>query len=89
MVNVNPTDKLVFDLEMFQIDFNEAKKEALKQEISEKYGVPVKNVEINFIPITIDDKGDKISLILLPIYKTRSFNNNCLKNILQQKVLKM
>ena len=43
MVNVNPTDKLVFDLEMFQIDFN----------------------------------------------KTRSFNNNCLKNILQQKVLKM
>ena len=62
MVNVNPTDKLVFDLEMFQIDFNEAKKEALKQEISEKYGVPVKNVEINFVPITIDDKGDKISL---------------------------
>ena len=62
MIQVNPTDKLVFDLEMFQIDFNEAKKESLRKEISEKYGVPVKNVEINFIPITMDDNGEKISL---------------------------
>lgn len=62
MVKVNPTDKLVFDLEMFQIDFNEQKKESLKKEISEKYGVPLKNVEVNFIPVTVDDKGDKISL---------------------------
>lgn len=62
MIQVNPTDKLVFDLEMFQIDFNEAKKESLRKEISEKYGVPIKNVEINFIPITMDDNGEKISL---------------------------
>lgn len=62
MIQVNPTDRLVFDLEMFQIDFNESKKESLRKEISEKYGVPVKNVEINFVPITIDDKGEKISL---------------------------
>jgi DNA repair exonuclease SbcCD ATPase subunit len=62
MKQVNPTDKLVFDLEMFQIDFNEAKKESLRKEISEKYGVPIKNIEINFVPITIDDKGEKISL---------------------------
>jgi len=62
MVNVNPTDKLVFDLEMFQIDFNEAKKDALRKEISEKYGVPLKNVEVNFVPINIDENGDKISL---------------------------
>lgn len=62
MVKVNPTDKLVFDLEMFQIDFNESKKESLKQEISEKYGVPLKNIEINFVPITIDTNGEKISL---------------------------
>ena len=33
MVKVNPTDKLVFDLEMFQIDFNEQKKESLRKEI--------------------------------------------------------
>ena len=62
MIQVNPTDKLIFDLEMFQIDFNEQKKETLRKEISEKYGVPLKNVEVNFVPITIDDKGDKISL---------------------------
>ena len=44
MIKVNPTDRLVFDLEMFQIDFNEQKKESLRKEISEKYGVPLKNV---------------------------------------------
>ncbi len=62
MIKVNPTDRLVFDLEMFQIDFNEQKKESLRKEISEKYGVPLKNVEVNFVPVTVDDKGDKISL---------------------------
>lgn len=62
MVKVNPTDKLVFDLEMFQIDYNEQKKESLRKEISEKYGVPLKNVEVNFIPITVDNEGEKISL---------------------------
>lgn len=62
MVNVNPTDKLVFDLKMLQIDYNEQKKLSLKKEISEKYGVPLKNIEINFIPITVDDNGDRISL---------------------------
>ena len=36
MVKVNSTDKLVFDLEMFQIDFNESKKESLRNEIAEK-----------------------------------------------------
>lgn len=61
-ISINPTDKLVFDLEMYQIDFNEQKKETLRKEISEKYNVPLKNIEINFIPITIDNKGEKISL---------------------------
>ena len=62
MVNVNPTDKLVFDLKMLQIDYNEQKKQSLRKEISEKYGVPLKNVEINFIPITVNKDGDRISL---------------------------
>jgi len=62
MINVNPTDKLVFDLKMLQIDFNEQKKESLRKEISEKYGVPLKNVEVNFIPITVDTDGNRISL---------------------------
>lgn len=62
MVKVNPTDKLVFDLEMLQIDFNEQKRESLRKEISEKYKVPLKNVEVNFVPITVDENGSKISL---------------------------
>ena len=41
MVKVNSTDKLVFDLEMFQIDFNESKKESLKNEIAEKAKKPL------------------------------------------------
>ena len=51
--NIKPTDKLIFDLRMLQIDYNDKKKEALRHEIAEKYSVPVKNVEINFIPINI------------------------------------
>ena len=62
MIKVNPTDKLVFDLEMLQIDYNEEKNESLRKEISEKYNVPLKNVEINFIPLTVKDDGSKVSL---------------------------
>lgn len=62
MIQVNPTDKLVFDLKMLQIDFNEQKKASLRKEIADKYGVPLKNVEVNFIPITVDENGDRISL---------------------------
>ena len=56
------TDKLIFDLEMLQIDYNEQKIEALKKEISNKYNVPLKNIEINFKPISIDKNGEEISL---------------------------
>lgn len=62
MIKVNPTDKLVFDLKMLQIDFNEQKKASLRKEIADKYGVPLKNVEVNFVPITVDENGDRISL---------------------------
>ena len=60
--NILPTDTIVVDLEMHQIENNDQKKEALRQEISNKYGVPLKNIEINFIPITVDENGDRISL---------------------------
>lgn len=59
---IKPTDKLIFDLKMLQIDYNDKKKEALRHIIAEKYGVPVKNVEVNFIPITVDENGEKMSL---------------------------
>lgn len=59
---IKPTDRLIFDLKMLQIDYNDKKKEALRHTIANKYGVPVKNVEINFIPITVDENGEKMSL---------------------------
>ena len=61
-IKVLPTDRLVFDLEMYQIDYNEQKIKSLRQEIADKYKVPLKNVEINFVPKTFDKKGNKISL---------------------------
>ena len=59
---INNTDKLVFDLNMYQVDYNEQKIKSLRKEIAEKYNVPLKNVEINFNPITVKDDGTKISL---------------------------
>lgn len=61
-LKINPTDRLVFDLQMLQVDHNEQKIKALRQEIADKYNVPLSNVEINFVPITTDKKGNKISL---------------------------
>lgn len=63
MVNgIKKTDKLVFDLNMLQVDFDEQKKALLRHQIAEKYGVPVKNVEVNFTPITVNAEGERISL---------------------------
>lgn len=62
MIKVKPTDKLVFELEMLQVDYNEEKTNSLRQTIADKYNVPLKNVEINFKPITHDNKGERISL---------------------------
>ena len=59
---INKTDKLVFDLNMYQVDYNEQKIKSLKKEIADKYGVPLKNVEINFSPITIKEDGTNVSL---------------------------
>lgn len=59
---INKTDRLVFDLNMHQVDYNEQKIKSLRKEIAEKYGVPLRNVEVNFNPITVKDDGSKISL---------------------------
>lgn len=61
-INIKSTDKLVFELEMLQIDFNEQKINSLKQEISDKYNVPLKNIEIEFKPITLNNKGERVAL---------------------------
>ena len=60
--NIQETDRIVVDLEMLQIDYNEQKKNALRKEISEKYGVPEKNITINFNPTTVSVDGKRVSL---------------------------
>lgn len=60
--NIKPTDKIIFELHMPQMDNNEEKKASLRKKISEKYGVPVRNVVIDFKPITVDKEGKEISL---------------------------
>lgn len=59
---IKPTDSIVVDLKMKQVDYNEAKKEAVRNKFAAKYGVPLKNVRVNFVPITVNETGEKISL---------------------------
>lgn len=60
--SVKPTDKVVFDLQMPQVDYSEQKIELLRNKISEKYNVPLKNVEVNFIPLTQTINGEQVAL---------------------------
>lgn len=59
---IKPTDKLVFEVRMPQIERNEEKLETLRAEISKKYGVPLKNVSVKFESILVDKNGKSISL---------------------------
>ena len=59
---IKPTDKIVVELHMPQMDNNEEKKAALKKKVSEKYGVPLRNVTIDFKPITVVKDGKEVSL---------------------------
>lgn len=62
MINtIKPTDKLHFVLHASQIDYNEEKINALKVEIADKYGVPVKNVKIEFKPLLVGKKGSSMT----------------------------
>ncbi len=60
--NIKPTDKIIVELHMPQMDNNEEKKAALRKKVSEKYGVPVRNVTIDFKPITVTKDGKEVSL---------------------------
>lgn len=90
MIEVNPTDRLVFDLRMHQIDYNEEKKNSLRREIANKYNVPIKNVEVNFVPVTVDDKGESISLAtdIINNIQNASFQQSLFGEYLQQKEIK-
>lgn len=62
MVQVKDTDKLVFDLKIKPTDINEQKRETLRKQIAKKYSVPLKNVEVNFNPVKVDENGKTVSL---------------------------
>lgn len=62
MIEVKKTDRLVFDLKLKPIDQNEEKRESLRKKIAKKYGVPLKNVEVNFVSVSVDENGKNVSL---------------------------
>lgn len=74
MIEVKNTSKLVFELNALQIDYNKEKEDALIEFISKKYNVPKNRIEFNFVPLTVNDKGEKISL-----------NNDIIENIQDPK----
>lgn len=74
MIEVKNTSKLIFELNALQIEYNKEKEDSLIELISKKYNVPKNRIEFNFVPITINDKGEKISL-----------NNNIIENIQDPK----
>lgn len=59
---IKPTDSIFVELNMNQFEFNEAKKEALRAKVAKKYSVPLKNVNVKFVPITMNENGERISL---------------------------
>jgi len=56
--NIKPTDKLHFVLHANQIDYNEEKINSLKSEIAQKYGVPLRNVKVEFKPLVSNNDKD-------------------------------
>lgn len=74
MIKVKNTSKLVFELNALQIDYNKEKEDSLIELISKKYNVNKNRIEFNFVPLTVNDKGQKISL-----------NNDIIENIQDPK----
>lgn len=61
--NIKPTDKIVVELRMLQIDYNKQKIKSLRAEIAKKYGIPISNVDVQFKPITVNELGERVSLV--------------------------
>lgn len=60
--NIKPTDKIVVNVSLNQIDMNPAKLQSLRKEVSDKYGIPLRNITINPKPIMVDKDGKTVSL---------------------------
>ena len=88
--NILETDKIVVDLVMNQIDFNQAKIQSVRQELSKKYNVPLRNISVNLKPIMVDDKGKKVSLTseIISNIQNPKFQQELFKEYLEIKDIK-
>lgn len=87
--NINPTDKIIVDVSMYQIDLNESKNQSLRKEIAEKYNVPLRNVSINLKPIMVDENGNAVSLTsdIITSIQDPKFQQNLFKEYVELKKL--
>lgn len=85
--NIKSTDRIVVDLSIEQIDFNKQKVNTLRHGIAKKYNIPVKNVEVNFKPITVNVDGSRISLTdsICKNIQNPGFQKQLMRNYIQLK----
>ena len=85
--NITPTDKIIVDVSMYQIDMNPSKLQSLRREIADKYGVPLRNVLINPKPIMVDDEGKPVSLTsdIITNIQDPKFQQNLFKEYIELK----
>jgi DNA repair exonuclease SbcCD ATPase subunit len=85
--NINPTDKIVVDVSMYQIDMNASKLQSLRREVATKYNVPLRNVYINPKPIMVDETGKTVSLTsdIITSIQDPKFQQNLFKEYIDIK----
>lgn len=85
--NINPTDRIIVDVSMYQIDINPSKLQSLRREIADKYHVPLRNVTINPKPIMVDEDGNKVSLTsdIITNIQDPKFQQNLFKEYVEEK----
>lgn len=88
--NINPTDKIIVDVSMYQIDMNPSKLQSLRREVADKYNVPLRNVVINPKPIMVDEDGKAVSLTsdIITSIQDPKFQQNLFKEYIEMKEIK-
>lgn len=88
--NINPTDKIIVDVSMYQIDMNPSKLQSLRREVADKYNLPLRNVVINPKPIMVDEDGKPVSLTsdIITSIQDPKFQQNLFKEYIEMKEIK-